>query len=289
MTEQFRPRGFSLLPPVVKNLLIINGLMFLAQIVAEKAFQVKLQDSLGLHYPGSMDFRPWQFITYMFLHGSFMHIFFNMFALWMFGYALENIWGPKRFLIYYFVTGIGAAVIHYIVLYVTDIRPFITAIESVRSDPTYEGILRYINQVPIQFDQNSDSGKEVYNLYLSFRDALEKLTNDPENKQALIISKNFFTAYREYYLNLPNVIGASGAVFGILLAFGMLFPNTLLIFVFFPFFPIKAKYFVIFYGLAELWLGISGAQSNIAHFAHLGGMVFGFFLILYWKKKGRLY
>ena len=93
--------------------------------------------------------------------------------------------------------------------------------------------------------------------------------------------------YREYFMNLPNVIGASGAVFGILLAFGMLFPNTL-IYIYF-FFPLKAKYFVIIYGLIELFYGFSGAESNVAHFAHLGGMIFGFFLILYWKKKGRLY
>ena len=95
MTEQFRRRGFSILPVVVKNLLILNGLMFLAQIVAESKFGVSLEDMLGLHYPGALDFRPWQFITYMFLHAGFWHLFFNMFALWMFGYALENIWGPK--------------------------------------------------------------------------------------------------------------------------------------------------------------------------------------------------
>ncbi|MCU0371434.1 MAG: rhomboid family intramembrane serine protease, partial [Bacteroidales bacterium] len=93
MTDQYRPRGFAILPPVVKNLLILNALMFLAQFVAEKSLGVRLENILGLRYPGSMAFQPWQFVTYMFLHGSFWHIFFNMFALWMFGNALENIWG----------------------------------------------------------------------------------------------------------------------------------------------------------------------------------------------------
>lgn len=283
MTEQFRPRGFSLLPTLVKNLLIINGLMFVAQIVAEKSFGISLEDLLGLHYPLSMDFKPWQFITYMFLHGSFGHLFFNMFALWMFGYALENIWGPKRFLFYYLVTGIGAALVHYMVIYF-QINPTVTRLDLLIADPSAPAIFDFISQNTLQISQYSG---EIYQQSQKFQEALEALAYNPDNRQALLIARNFLVDYREYFMSLPNVIGASGAVFGILLAFGMLFPNTL-IFIYFLF-PIKAKYFVIIYGLIELFYGFSGAESNVAHFAHLGGMIFGFFLILYWKKKGRLY
>ena len=283
MTEQFRPRGFSLLPTLVKNLLIINGLMFVAQIVAEKSFGISLEDSLGLHYPGSMAFKPWQFITYMFLHGSFGHLFFNMFALWMFGYALENIWGPKRFIFYYLVTGIGAAMVHYLVIFL-EINPTVVMLDGLIADPTAPAIFDFISQTTLQINQYSG---DIYLQFQKFQEALEALAYNPENRQALLIARNFLVDYREYYMSLPNVIGASGAVFGILLAFGMLFPNTL-IYIYF-FIPLKAKYFVIIYGLIELFYGFSGADSNVAHFAHLGGMVFGFFLILYWKKKGRLY
>lgn len=283
MTEQFRPRGFSLLPPLVKNLLIINGMMFLAQIVAEKSFGIRLEDFLGLHYPPSMAFRPWQFISYMFMHGSFGHILFNMFALWMFGYALENIWGAKRFLIYYLITGIGAALVHYLVIFI-EINPTIVTLDAIIANPSAPALFDFVSQYTLQFNQFSG---DIYLQSHKFQEALESLAYNPENKQALLIARNFLVDYREYYLSLPNVIGASGAVFGILLAFGMLFPNTL-IYIYFLF-PIKAKYFVIIYGLIELFYGFSGANSNVAHFAHLGGMIFGFFLILYWKKKGRLY
>jgi membrane associated rhomboid family serine protease len=283
MSEQFRPRGFTLLPVVVKNLLIINGLMYLAQFVAEKSFNVDLTDILGLHYPGAMDFRPWQFISYMFLHGSPMHLIFNMLALWMFGYALENIWGPKRFLMYYLITGIGAALVHYMVIYL-QINPAVVKLDAIISDPTASAIFDYIQNNPLQISQYSG---DIYIQSHKFEDALEALAYNPDNRQALLLARNFLVDYREYFMNLPNVIGASGAVFGILLAFGMLFPNTL-IFIYFLF-PIKAKYFVIVYGLMELFLGFSDSGSNVAHFAHLGGMVFGFFMIMYWKKKGRLY
>jgi membrane associated rhomboid family serine protease len=283
MTEQFRPRGFSLLPIVVKNLLIINALMYIAELVAEKSFGVSLEDLLGLHYPPSIAFRPWQFITYMFMHGSFWHIFFNMFALWMFGYALENIWGPRRFLIYYLITGIGAALVQCLVMYIT-INPTIVMINRVIADPNASAIFDFINQNKLQINQYSG---DIYLQLQKFQDALKTLSYSPDDRQSLLVAHNFLVDYREYFMSLPNVIGASGAVFGILLAFGMLFPNTL-IFIYFLF-PIKAKYFVIIYGLIELFNGFTGRDVGVAHFAHLGGMIFGFFLILYWKKRGRLY
>ena len=133
----------------------------------------------------------------------------------------------------------------------------------------------------------SERSGEIYREFRQFSEAFTVLQTDESNRQALQTAVNFMVDYREYVLNLPNVIGASGAVFGILLAFGMLFPNTY-IYIYFLF-PIKAKYFVIFYGVLELFFGVTGTASNIAHFAHLGGMIFGFFLIKYWKKKGELY
>lgn len=283
MTEQFRPRGFSLLPPLVKNLLIINALMFIAQILADRSFGISLEDILGLHYPPSLAFKPWQFITYMFMHGNFGHLFFNMFALWMFGYALENIWGPRRFLIYYLITGIGAALVQCLVMYIT-INPTIVMLNGVIADPNAPAIFDFITQNTLQINQYSG---DMYLQLQKFQEALKTLTYSPDDRQALLIAHNFLVDYREYFLKLPNVIGASGAVYGILLAFGMIFPNTL-IYIYFLF-PLKAKYFVIIYGLIELFYGFTGADSNVAHFAHLGGMIFGFFLILYWRKRGRLY
>jgi membrane associated rhomboid family serine protease len=283
MTEQFRPRGFSLLPPLVKNLLIINALMFIAQILAEKSFGISLEDILGLHYPPSMAFKPWQFITYMFMHGNFGHLFFNMFALWMFGYALENIWGPRRFLVYYLATGIGAALVQCLVMYI-NINPTVVMLNGLIADPNAPAIFDFITRHTLQINQYSG---DIYLQLEKFQEALKTLAYNPEDRQSLLVAHNFLVDYREYFLSLPNVIGASGAVYGILLAFGMIFPNTL-IFIYFLF-PLKAKYFVIIYGLIELFYGFTGADSNVAHFAHLGGMIFGFFLILYWKKRGRLY
>lgn len=242
--QQYRPTGFKVLPTVVKNLLIINILFFLARIGFSQAFGMDLNDYLGIYYIGSSNFQPYQFITYMFMHGDFGHVFFNMFALWMFGYALENIWGPKKFLIFYFVTGIGAAITQIIVTYIQ--------IKSVSAGLSPAELKEYMVA-------GAEYLKEGQNFVIP---ALAKLN---------------------YLYNIPTV-GASGAVFGILLAFGMMFPNTY-IYIYFAF-PIKAKYFVIIYGALELIFGISNRPGdNVAHFAHLGGMVFGYFLIKYWKRK----
>lgn len=242
--QQYRPTGFKLLPTVVKNLLIINGLFFLAQIGIQHSMRLDLTDYLGIYYIGSENFQPYQFITYMFMHGGFGHLFFNMFALWMFGYALENIWGPKRFLTYYLVTGVGAAVIQIIVTHIQ--------ISSASAGLSSTELKEYMTQ-------GAQYLREGKNYVVP---ALAKLN---------------------LLYNIPTV-GASGAVFGILLAFGMTFPNTY-IYVYFAF-PIKAKYFVIIYGALELLFGVANrAGDNVAHFAHLGGMIFGYFLIRYWNSK----
>lgn len=269
--QQYSPRGFSVLPPVVKNLLIINGLVFLAQIMCLNVFKLDLVDYLGLHYYGSSKFNPAQFVTYMFLHSptQYTHIIFNMFALWMFGYLIENVWGSKRFLIYYLVTGIGAALIHMVVMHfgVRDIQEEVIAIMSSPNPVDFENFVH--NHFPF--------------FLASIRDFIDVWSLHPNDMGMINQASQYLNEMVEFRKDVPTV-GASGAVFGILLAFGMLFPNTL-IYIYFLF-PIKAKWFVIFYGGLELFFGIRNQTGdNVAHFAHLGGMIFGFFLIRYWNRK----
>ncbi len=236
-------RGFGSIPPVTKNLIIINVLMLAVSFTAGSLFNVNLNHVLGLYFPKSEYFRPYQVVTHMFMHGGFTHLFFNMFALFMFGRVLENVWGPKRFFIYYMVTGLGAALIH----------------ESVNA-------VQYYNLV----SQLSDS---QMNLVMS------------EGHDVIMRGQNYVNSASgalNAVINVPTV-GASGAVFGILLAFGMLFPNTQLMLLFPPI-PIKAKWMVMGYGALELYLAITQPGSGIAHAAHLGGMLFGFILIKYWRK-----
>ena len=213
------------LPTITKNLLIINVLCFFGSIVAQR-YGINLSDYLGLHFCLADNFNTAQFITYMFMHANFQHIFFNMFAVWMFGRVLEEVWGPRRFLFYYIVCGIGAGLVQEVVLY-----------------------LEYA------FDWSDytmvDTGMGIISM--------------------------------SEFLNQLNTVGASGAVYGILLAFGMLFPNSEM-FVFPIPFPIKAKFFVIGYAVIELLLGVS-SHDGVAHFAHLGGMIFGIFLILNWRRN----
>ncbi len=240
----YQPTRFNILPEVIKNLLIINGLFFLGSIVLESTFGIDVNRLLGLYVPGSVHFRPYQIVTHMFMHGNLGHVFFNMFALWMFGNMLENVWGGKRFLIYYFATGLGAAAIHL--------------------GWNYFELMQAVQGV---------SPEQIQNIIANGTNVLMTGQNyaDPQLAKLNLI------------YNIPTV-GASGAVFGILLAYGMLFPDTR-IYLYFAF-PIKAKYFVIGYGLLELYNGIANdPSSNVAHFAHLGGMLFGFILIKYWQNK----
>jgi len=226
MTDQNRFGFLSSIPTVTKNLIIINFLCWLASLALPR-FGIDLIGLFGLHFPTASDFRFFQLFTYMFMHAthSLEHVFFNMFAVFMFGRVLENVWGKQRFLLFFIATGVGAAMI-----------------------------------------------QELVWFYLLYADAhnlgipVQELLSHPG-------------------INNLITIGASGAVFGILLAFGMLFPNTPLFLLFLPI-PIKAKYFVAIYGIIELFLGVANfSGDNVAHFAHLGGMLFGFFMIRYWKKK----
>jgi len=281
MNGQYRSSGLGYTPPIVKNLLIINVIFFLTTYSFGSAFNIDLTDYLGLHYFGSEKFRIYQVITYMFMHGSIAHIFFNMFALWMFGKILEQVWGGKKFLIYYLVCGIGAALTHYIIYYFS-IHPLMVKINTFLSNPDIANLESLI--AAHKFHVNEYSG-EIWNSFIQFQKNVSVLSFNSSNHIAMQGAVKFISEYKEYYLDLPNVIGASGAVFGILLAFGMLFPNEKLFIIPFPF-PIKAKWFVLAYGAIELYSGFANNPGdNVAHFAHLGGMIFGFILIKLWSKK----
>lgn len=276
--QEYRPSGFNVLPPAVKNLLIINGIFYLATLVFALKLNTDLSDILGLHYFFSEAFRPYQLLTYMFMHGNFAHIFFNMFALWMFGNVLENVWGAKRFLIYYFVCGIGAALLHYLVHYF-EIRPVLSALNEYLAAPDIKKFLFLLDSKVIQF-LSPEMTQHLQPVYAEFKSQI--LLGDTE--KALQVSVDFVQQYKREFLNAPVVVGASGSVFGLLLAFGMLFPNAMIYLYFL--FPLKAKWFVILYGAIELFGAIHPtAGDNIAHYAHLGGMLFGFILIKYWNRN----
>lgn len=273
MQNNLRPVGFSILPPVVKNLLIINGLCYLVNVVLETRFGFSLNTKMGLYNPESEYFRPYQIVTHLFMHGSFGHLFSNMFSLWMFGSVLENYWGPKRFLTYYFVTGLGAAIIH-LGVNVYEVYQLKQTLAVYYANPGYDTFysLQGINNRVFDLEQ--------------VQQFLREWSMDKANPSYLQFSNQVVDAVLKAKLDIPTV-GASGAVFGLLLAFGMLFPNTLLFLIFIPI-PIKAKYFVLFYGAFELYQGIvNNPADNVAHFAHLGGMLFGFILIKWWNKRNR--
>jgi len=217
-----------MIPPVIKNLVIINALIFLAQQSLGAAVDGRMTELFALHDIHSVYFRPHQLITYMFLHGGWDHIFFNMFALWMFGSVLENLWGGKRFLTFYIVCGLGAAVCHLAVLY-TEMAP----------------LMDQFHLLPI------------------------------DEQQELLYSSQF-------KINGATV-GASGAIFGCLAAFGYLFPNSLIYLYFFV--PIRVKWFVLGYAAIELFSGVrNSAGDNVAHWAHLGGGLVGLLMVIYWNR-----
>lgn len=218
-----RSTGYFSTPPVTLNLLIINVLFFMAYALLPNVGDWMVQ-KMGLFSAQSSYFRVYQLVTYMFVHGNFMHLFSNMFALWMFGRILEHNIGSRRFFVYYMVTGIGAGLIQLGVNWIQ-----IVSLEQ--GAHTIMELARMVNGV---------------------------------------------------------TVGASGAVFGILLAFGMLHPNDVIMLLFPPI-PLKAKYFVIIYGLFELFAGISGTMPGIAHYAHLGGMLWGWLLLFWWRRKGEIY
>jgi len=236
-------RGLFGLPPVVKNIIFLNILMYLVTFASQNVFGRDLIMMLGLYFPKSEQFMPVQIVTHMFMHGGFWHLFFNMYALYIFGQALEHVWGPKRFFIFYIVCGLGAAFTHESVI--------AFQFNSLAHNLSPENLERVLKE-----------GTTLFNQAQGF--------TDPDMLKLQML------------LNTPTV-GASGAIFGVLLAFGVLFPNTQLMLLFPPI-PIRAKYFVMIYGAIELYLAVTAPGSNIAHAAHLGGMLFGYLLIRYWRK-----
>jgi|SRR5688572_4555033 len=273
--QQFRPSSFNFLPVAIKNLLIINAILWLAENVFSNQLGFSFNQTFGLYYPESELFRPWQYVTHLFLHGNFLHLFSNMLALWMLGTVLENLWGSKRFLIYYFVTGLGAAFIHTLSGWY-EIQHLQNVVDNYAAAPNIMDFLSLIKNNMLYFQ-----GENLATI----RNFIDFWENRPDDPALAAQSVSFAQDLVTLKMNIPTV-GASGAVFGVLLAFGMLFPNTV-IYLYFAL-PIKAKYFVILYGLFELYSGFSNNPGdNVAHFAHLGGMLFGFILIKIWNKKNR--
>lgn len=253
--------------------MIINGLCFLAHAVLLNTGIYNLNEHLGLYYPESSYFKPFQIITNVFMHGDLMHLALNMFGLWMFGSKLENYWGPKRFFIYYFVTAFGASALHMGVNAV-EIFQFKQLTTAFFSNPGYDSFFAIIQTEPI-----AANSTQVADFLIEWKANLQDLTYMEE-------AKGFVEMLLQRKLN-GIIIGASGAVYGLLLGFGMLFPNTEIMLLFFPI-PIKAKYFVVLFGLLELYEGLkNNPDDNVAHFAHLGGMLFGFVLIKIWNKTNR--
>ncbi len=257
------------IPPVVKTLLIINGSMLLITYLF--AFVgIDLLNVLGLHYFKSEYFRPYQFITHMFMHAGLLHLFFNMYALWLFGSVLESVWGSKRFFWYYMITGFGAAILHTAVVWY-QLHNFVAVAQQFLSDPNYYNFKYLLGRYPQYF--NISAAQQLLDQW-----SLQPESHVYANEVIAVIRKIYETK-----INTP-IVGASGAVFGVLLAFGLLFPDTPLFLFFIPV-PIKAKYFVLGYGALELINGISNIPGdNIAHFAHLGGMIFGYILLKIWYK-----
>lgn len=215
----------SRVPVAVKNIIIINILVMIMTYLNETL----MVEKFALFYPTSPFFHWWQPVTHMFMHSGFWHILFNMYTLYIFGSTLERVWGPKKFLIFYFVTGIGAAAIH-------------TGVEWIQMQSW--------------------------------------ITQAAEGSQSALVSI--------HQLKMTPSLGASGAIYGVLMGYALLYPDSMLV-LFFPPIPIKAKWMVLIFAAIELVTGVTGTGGGIAHFAHLGGLIFGFILIRFWKKRGTLY
>ncbi len=244
-------RDFFSTASVVWNIIIINILCLIATTVLRSKSGIELNDTLGLHFVLSEKFRVYQFFTYMFMHAGVEHILFNMFAVYMFGRLFEMFWGGKKFLFYYLVAGLGAAIVQQTVWYID-----------------YCSIASHIADMPAVMSHISTEGAKALAESLNYSDEYMGRLN--------------------ILMNIPTV-GASGAVFGILLAFGYMFPKEKLYMFFLPI-PIPARVFVIVYGLIELFAGVANfSWDNVAHFAHLGGLLFGLVLLLIWKKRGKLF
>jgi membrane associated rhomboid family serine protease len=260
-----RQGGLEQIPPVVKSILIINIVVFLVQQVG----WTFTETYFALHYWGSPLFRWWQLVTHMFMHASLMHIFFNMFALVMFGRVLEEVMGAKRFLAFYLICGLGAAVCHLGVLTWQFIQ-LNDAFLYYQEHPTIQ-----------QFALVLQKGKMTDPAFSSI---LQYWSDHPDCSDCAQVSMLRINEYYNILTSVPTV-GASGAVYGLLFGFGFLFPNAELMLLFPPI-PVKAKWMVAVYALIELSMGLKNSvDDNIAHFAHLGGMIFAFLLLKLWRVR----
>lgn len=228
MSYFYNNRGgglFGSMPTAVKNIIIINILVMLMTFMNEDF----MYETFALFYPTSPFFHWWQPLTHMFMHGGFFHLLFNMYTLFIFGTVLERVWGPKKFLVFYFVTGLGAAAIHTCVEWI-QVQGWLTA--------AAEGSMAAQTSI--------------------------------------------------HMMKMTPTVGASGAIYGVLMGYAMLYPDSILTLLFPPI-SMKAKWFVLIFAAIELLTGVSGTGGSIAHFAHLGGLIFGFALIWYWKQRRTLY
>ncbi|PZP39089.1 MAG: DUF1751 domain-containing protein, partial [Pseudopedobacter saltans] len=261
--NEYRPGGFQILPLAIKNLLIINVLVLMAQLYLSEGTSAMLDKNFALHYWVSPLFRPWQLVTYLFMHGGWTHLFGNMFALWMFVSILENRWGTKRFLIFYFICGIGAGLC-----------------QMAYGQYQLGGIVNDYKAMTSHFSYQTFSDFAIkyhlgrYNPGIA--DFVAQWAKNPSNPIFSQEARNFVDTITSTIIN-ESAVGASGSVFGVLVAFGYLFPNTYLYFYFL--FPVKAKYFITGYILLELFLGVqNNAGDNVAHAAHIGGGLVGFLI-----------
>ena len=255
------------LTPAAKNILIINGIIYiLSDFIGLRSYII---ENFGMRYFHSENFQPYQILTYMWVHGGFGHLFSNMFSVLVFAPILERVWGSKKFLIYYLITGIGAGILYSGINYYENYS-FEIKVKSYEQNPSPESFRKLV----------LNNSSEYYNQLYDFIDSYEQ---NPSNS-----NDNLSIAYANDLLKVKSdvpMVGASGAVFGILLAFAMLFPNMELMLLFFPV-PVKAKYLVLVYGIYELWSEINRMPgATVAHFAHLGGMLIGYLILKYWKRK----
>ena len=264
-------RGLSV-PPVVKNIIIINVILFAAtQLFIYLLHSDLLIRHLALFPVRSNLFEPHQIVTHIFMHANLAHIFFNMFGVYMFGKILEQLWGSKKLLIFYTVTGLGAAFIHLTVNYF-QMGHLMKLANEFYASPNYV----LFNQIVDKYSQGGASNQ--------ITDFMQQWFYKPDEPSFIPQAKEIVEYVVSSNLQIPT-LGASGAVFGLLIAFAMMFPDVELMLIFLPI-PIKAKYFVPIYALLELFFGVAGFKwDNVAHFAHLGGALFGFILVKIWKRN----
>ena len=243
--NQGRGGFMSHVPSAVKHIILINVLVMI-MCYLKSTF---MYETFAMYFPASPLFQVWQPVTYLFMHGDFFHLFFNMYTLYIFGSVLERVWGTKKFLLFFFVTGVGAALVH--------------------------ACVQWYQYSELMASAGAASAE------------VSSIANQMVGQGGAMVPVGLNWAGFERVLFTPTV-GASGAIYGVLMGYAMLYPDSILTLIFPPI-SLKAKWFVLIFAGIELLLGVTGTQAGVAHFAHLGGLIFGFALIMYWKRKHTLY